>query len=598
MPIAKIQLPDGRIAKFDVPDGTSQEQVMAFVQQQLAPKAPQEPAYDPTADMSTTQKVLAGVGKAFTDIGRGAGQLVGLTDQSAIDEAKRLDQPLMKTGAGATGNLLGNVAIAAPAAFIPGANTLAGAGLAGAAYGALQPVASDEGGVVEGKLKNTAMGGALGSGATLAGRGLVAGAKTLKALTEPFTKGGQNTIVGRTLNRFAGDKADEVIAAAQAAKSSIPGVQPTLAEAALNPGISQLSRSPVTELTSALTERGIKNNAARLEALREIAGDAGKMDFFTAMRDTTADKLYKAAFKQGIKPKALTPKVQGQVAELMQNPAIQDAMPVAQRLAKFDGIDLADPAGSLNGMHYLKKALDDILDKGKQTGIGKIEARKIAETKDALLGVMDRLSPKYKEARQVYEAMSKPIAQMKVGQEFYNKAAPALTDYGMPAEVRAGAFSQALRNADQTAKTATGFKKATLDGVMSKEQIAMLNEIAKDMAKASQAQSLAKGVGSNTAQNLASENILRQLMGPLGMPQSWMESQALPSLLRAPQFVLKGQEPAIQAKLAEAMLDPQMAAMLMQANRVPWQPNLLLGGASRSMMPLSLGLLGANSAQQ
>lgn len=33
MPIAKVQLPDGRIAKFEVPEGTTQEQVMAFVQQ-------------------------------------------------------------------------------------------------------------------------------------------------------------------------------------------------------------------------------------------------------------------------------------------------------------------------------------------------------------------------------------------------------------------------------------------------------------------------------------------------------------------------------------------------------------------------------------
>lgn len=598
MPIAKIQLPDGRIARFDVPDGTSQEQVMAFVQQQLAPKSTQEPAYDPTADMSTTQKVLAGVGKAFTDIGRGAGQLVGMVDQSSIDEAKRLDQPLMNTGAGTTGNVLGNLAAAIPAAFVPGANTLAGAGLAGAAYGALQPVTSDQGPVVYEKLKNTMLGGALGTGGTLAGRGLVAGAKTLAALKDPFTKGGQSAIIGRTLNRFAGDRADDVIASAQAAKSSIPGVQPTLAEATLDPGMAQLSRAPVTELTSALTERGISNNAARLSALREIAGDSGKMDFFTAARDATAEKLYATAFKKGINPKALKPAIQTRISDLMENPAIQDAMPIAQRLAKFDGVDLANPSGSLQGMHYLKKALDDILDKGRQTGIGKIEARKIAETKDSLLSVMDKLSPKYREARAVYEEMSKPIAQMKVGQELYNKAAPAMTDFGLPAETRAGAFTQALRNADQTARTATGFKKATLEGTMTPEQISTLTDIAKDMTRAAQAQRLARGSGSNTAQNLASENILRQFMGPLGVPKGVMEAQALPTLLRPLEFALKGQEPAIQAKLVEALLDPQLAAMLMQGNRAPFAPGLLLGGTARSMMPLSLGLLGANAAQQ
>lgn len=35
MPIAKIQLPDGRIAKFEVPEGTTQEQVLAFAEQNM-----------------------------------------------------------------------------------------------------------------------------------------------------------------------------------------------------------------------------------------------------------------------------------------------------------------------------------------------------------------------------------------------------------------------------------------------------------------------------------------------------------------------------------------------------------------------------------
>lgn len=43
MPIAKIQLEDGRIAKFDVPEGTTQEQVIQYAQQQFSSQTSQTP---------------------------------------------------------------------------------------------------------------------------------------------------------------------------------------------------------------------------------------------------------------------------------------------------------------------------------------------------------------------------------------------------------------------------------------------------------------------------------------------------------------------------------------------------------------------------
>src|SRR6185369_4416136 len=105
----------------------------------------QQAAYDPTQGMSTSEKLLAGAGKAFVDLGRGAGQLarsalpesaanrLGLPTAADIEESRRRDAPLMRTGAG-------SVAAALPTAFIPGANTIGGAALLGAAQGALQPV--------------------------------------------------------------------------------------------------------------------------------------------------------------------------------------------------------------------------------------------------------------------------------------------------------------------------------------------------------------------------------------------------------------------------------------------------------------------------
>jgi hypothetical protein len=112
---------------------------------------------DPTDGMSGMQKFLAGAGKGMTDIGRGVGQVLGLVDQQSIDESKRLDAPLMNTGAGNAGAIAGSVATMLPTMAIPGVNTAAGATLLGAGTGALSPVASDES-----RLTNTAVGAAGG----------------------------------------------------------------------------------------------------------------------------------------------------------------------------------------------------------------------------------------------------------------------------------------------------------------------------------------------------------------------------------------------------------------------------------------------------
>lgn len=124
-------------------------------------------AVDPTEGMTTGQKVLAGAGKAYADVGRGAKQLVGAASQQEIDESKRLDAPLMQTGAGVAGNIAGNMALFAPTALIPGVNTYTGAGLVGAGMGALQPVATGES-----RVSNMALGGTAGVAGQAIGRGI------------------------------------------------------------------------------------------------------------------------------------------------------------------------------------------------------------------------------------------------------------------------------------------------------------------------------------------------------------------------------------------------------------------------------------------
>jgi len=123
-----------------------------------------EAPYNPTDGMPRWQRAAAGYGKFIADRGRGIGQLVGAVDQGDVDEARRRDAPLMATGSGKLGNFAGALVNTAPAMFIPGVSTYAGATALGGAIGASEPVASGES-----RLANTVLGAAGGAGGKFVG---------------------------------------------------------------------------------------------------------------------------------------------------------------------------------------------------------------------------------------------------------------------------------------------------------------------------------------------------------------------------------------------------------------------------------------------
>lgn len=156
------------------------------------------PEYDPSAGGGTLQvqfpflgtydtgiktpesvdRFLAGTGKAFVDFGRGFGQmgearaaryfspearqLIDASNRQEVADARALDAPLMRTGAGVAGNVTGNLALTAPLFAVPGANTIPGSALIGAGLGAAQPVAG-----TESRAENATIGGI--AGGTVAG---------------------------------------------------------------------------------------------------------------------------------------------------------------------------------------------------------------------------------------------------------------------------------------------------------------------------------------------------------------------------------------------------------------------------------------------
>lgn len=523
--------------------------------------------YGATSSMSTTEKVLAGAGKAFTDIGRGVGQLTGLTSQADIDEAKKTDAALMDTTAGKVGNIGGNVAIALPAAFIPGAQSLSGAALTGAAMGALGPAASDES-----RLKNTLIGGAAGAGGVAAGRLIAAGAKGAKALVEPFTAKGRDAIAGRTLERF-GVGAGDVAGVSNA--PTITGARPMLAEQITDPaaatGAARLQdavRSLDPEIAGKLAAREVENNAARVNTLSELAGKDGARDFAGAARKATSQELYGKAFGTELAPTAAQTK---QIADLLQRPAIRDAVAAAKETAANKGVDISSMEGSVEGLHLMKLAMDDqiaALSNGTASQVNKAMSIKLAQ--DKLVGLLESMSPAYKEARLTHAAMSKPLNQMDVADQLLSKGTSATTDLAGNSRLMPNALARTARDEGKLIQQATGrdLPQKTLADLLEPDQLAKVRGVLSETDRAAAVGRAANGPGSATADRLASQNVLRQILGPTGLPESWAESTLLNTAMRPVQFVYNGvAEPKIQAVLSDLVMNPARAQAVLAAAR-------------------------------
>lgn len=205
MPIAKVQMPDGRIAKFEVAEGTSPAEVEQFASQQFG-SAPAKEA--PKSEYGRVAQEALGVAKGASDPFVGASQMImrglnalGVVSDEALKTHEGFYNNLEKQYQEATpqgsgiGRVIGNVATTAPLAFLPGAQAaglgtraLSGA-TTGAASGALTPVTDLEpggGGFIEEKAKQIGLGAAGGAIAPAVGSMLsrAVNPKTTQALRE------------------------------------------------------------------------------------------------------------------------------------------------------------------------------------------------------------------------------------------------------------------------------------------------------------------------------------------------------------------------------------------------------------------------------
>lgn len=544
---------------------------------------------DPTEGMSGAGKFVAGYGKALPDAALGVRSL--FSGGSEVAEMRKLDKPLTDDPYGMWGNIAGNAALAAPAMFVPGANTVIGSGLIGGLWGAIQPAEN-----AKERVTNTAISG--GGSAAITGLAK-AGPALWKAIVSPFTKKGQERIALDAIGRFAKDP--NAIANANV-DELIKGSRPTLAEATGDPGIAQLQRAAQAaspETASLMAESKALRLQARKDAILSMGNSTDK-EFFEVARDATAQRLYGDAFKAPIdaaKAKAVAPDIK----ELLARPSIQKARDEAIRLAKESGTILKASdmkGGSIEGLHYMKLAVDDAISAAKRAGNNN-EVRVLMGTKDRLVGVMQKISPKYATAMAEYQAASKPINQIEVTNYLYDKLVPALTDLGAE-RLSPSSFAKALKDGDLMAQRATGFKGAKLADILSTDQMNLLVNLGLDLGREAGAVARAAVPGSPTAQYLSGRNALRQIMGPMGLPEKWSEKVIADTLVgRGLSAAAAPAENAVQSTLGRMLVNPteaQQAARALASRNARMVP--LSKISDMALPPLSITAPSAYASQQ
>jgi hypothetical protein len=408
----------------------------------------------------------------------------------------------------------------------------------------------------EAKAQNIGIQGAIGAALPVVGGMLKTGYNAGKALIEPLYTGGREAIIGRALREYAGNEAEKAVANLKAAKELVSGSMPTVGEAAGVPSLAAAQRAATAvsqEATNSMAARQLAQNDARVAALHQLAGTEGERAALNLARENAAEDLYKSAFS---KKMTLTPELSKEVNQLVQTPAIKDAMKQAQVNAKNLGIDINNPKGSIQGLHQTKLAIDDAIERLKKPDMSTAEKNKMAglvAAKNRLVGFLenDQISPEYKVARETYAAMSKPINEMDVIQGIADKVVNPLSG-----KMYAGKLAQNVETINPS--------------VISPEKMNTLEALRQDLARSQFAENAGRGVGSDTIQKLAYGNMLNQINLPNLLRRRGLAETAGNLMARASDVVYGKANKELANQFAQTLLNPHEAASYMEiAKTIP-----------------------------
>ena len=551
------------------------------------PPKPRKPdaldqSFDPTIGTSGAQKFLAGMGKSVADTGRGLGQIVGLTSQQDIDDAKARDKALMATGAGTFGNIAGEIVKYAPAL------ALSGVALPAAAIGGIAGLTTG------GSLGERGKEAAIQGGAALA---LGGAAKLLGAGANKVGRMGSLDTSRRIATDVVGN-VDEAVPLLRAAEKA--GISSDQALAEMNrPAVAALSnivKGVNSQMSAEAAQMAARQEAARMAAIKGVTPDLAAaraareaasepwydiakesaanidrpfMDLFSRLPKGTMEAAENIARMEG-KPFMVgkfAPELKGLPSQF---PRILEGDPLLGKsfVPATEGAAAQYQRMTGDSLHYIKRALSDISNMADPAkGIGRDSQKAARGVLTDFLEQFETKIPQYRMGRQNFADMSRPVNQSEVLQAMTAKL------QSPQGGERASAFLNAMGDGEKALlKKSTGYPRyesGQLKDLLSPKQNAVVDDIAaqlrRDAAVASQASAPGARSSALTAIN---ENTLTQRIPNLLNPKVAIANKAI------------GEAEASLSKkvmldLSDAMQNPKRLADLLETAPVE-QRNLML----------------------
>jgi hypothetical protein len=597
MPIARYEMPDGRIGRFEVPEGTTPEQAQKLIAESLGGQDQNQLGRDIGRQLGLTARaattgaaglpvlagdalntlinlITGGVGKVTgTEIPRlqmpsqvlqrGMTQ-VGLPEAETRGEKVIQDITSAVSGVAAPAALVqrayqvGKTALTQPSAvqkfFTENLPLQTSAAVGGAGASAAGREYADVG--AGGQLGLAMLGGMVAPGtATTA---IPAAGRAVRETVRPFTEAGREVITGNVLRQLA-NQPETAITRMQEFQPQVPGYTPTTAQASRDVGLIS-AETPIRALdvTGKFAAQASEANKARMAIIDRLAKDKDAINVAISNREAATAPMRESAFAASTTTpeqfqSAITLVVDDTINNILKTPAgkrdtVISAMEDTRNMVRRAN----NPAELYEIRKDLRAAEQGLLDRVDRGGASanafkaaKNELNKVISSVD---DVIDSAAPGYKDYLKVYSQRTKNIEKVEAAQGFRGKVLSTIPD-----PINVGQFMISQPN------FVRAIRAAAKETDMSQMQVKILERVGRDLDSGVLNKS-GRVPGSDTFKNLSTANVIGGIIGK----QMFGEVPAAANKVVAPlNWLYNGTDDQIRELLVDSMLDPKLAARLM-----------------------------------